>query len=185
MRVCIDPGHGMGNKQRGLYDPGATHKENDSTYKEAEIVLQYGLALKDAFRFRNTEVFMTRDDSNDETPLVKRAWMAKNADCDCLISLHVNDAEVEEANGLEIFYGAKSHAPFAKKMQERLLKILQIRDRSFKLGNNLAVLKFDGPAILIELGFIRFDSDREKILDQSMRFAVCRGIAEVTLEYFK
>jgi N-acetylmuramoyl-L-alanine amidase len=49
MRVGIDPGHGMSNRQRGIYDPGATHVENGFRYEEATIVLKYGLVLKDIF----------------------------------------------------------------------------------------------------------------------------------------
>ncbi len=28
MKVAIDPGHGMSNRQHGRYDPGAVHVEN-------------------------------------------------------------------------------------------------------------------------------------------------------------
>ena len=37
MKVCIDPGHGMSNRQTGIFDPGATHFENGFTFQEAAI----------------------------------------------------------------------------------------------------------------------------------------------------
>lgn len=38
MKIAIDPGHGMSNRQRGIYDPGAGHYKNGTQFKEAEIV---------------------------------------------------------------------------------------------------------------------------------------------------
>jgi N-acetylmuramoyl-L-alanine amidase len=68
MKICIDPGHGMSNRTRGTYDPGATHKEAGVEYQEATIALRYALTLKDELRARRIEVFMTRDDADDHTP---------------------------------------------------------------------------------------------------------------------
>lgn len=184
MKICIDPGHGMSNRQKGIYDPGATHVENGFRYEEATLTLRYGLALKDVLRARNIECFLTRDDERDHTPVGLRAPMAMQAGCDVLVSLHVNDVDSDSANGLEVLYGDSQDKAFAPAMQDALVRVTGMRDRQIKLRQDLAVLRFPRSAVLIELGFIGNDADREKILNAQMREAICGRIADVVEEGF-
>ena len=41
-KLCIDPGHGLGNVRGNVYDPGAI----SAGVSEADIVLQYALAIR-------------------------------------------------------------------------------------------------------------------------------------------
>ena len=132
MKICVDPGHGMSNRKTGIYDPGATHVENGFEFQEATITLRYGLALKDAFRALQIEVFMTRDDATDHTPVGSRASMAKAAGCDALISLHLNDFDDDGANGLEVLYRDSDDKVLAQKLQDALIKGTKMRDRKIK-----------------------------------------------------
>ncbi|WP_137940121.1 N-acetylmuramoyl-L-alanine amidase [Chitinivorax sp. B] len=179
MKIAIDPGHGMSNRQSGVYDPGATHRENGFTYQEADIVLRYGLMLRDVIRACGHEVFMTRDDANDHMPVSKRAVSAKAAGCQTLVSLHMNDAEVDTAHGLEVLY--RDDKSLAEKLQAELVEVTRLRDRGAKARPDLAVLKFNGQAVLVELGFIANDNDRNTLLDTAMREKVCHAIANVLL----
>lgn len=179
MKVCIDPGHGMSNRKMGIYDPGATHVENGFRFEEAAITLRYGLALKDVLRARGMDCFMTRDDGTDHTPVGKRAAMAKAAGCNLLLSLHLNDFDDDTANGVEVLYGNADYAKMAQSLQDKLLEVTKMRDRKIKVRKDLAVLKFEGPALLVELGFIANDADRAKVIDAQVRSAVCAGIADV------
>lgn len=183
LKVCIDPGHGMSNRQVGVFDPGATHLENGFLFKEADIALRYGLALKDVFRARGVEVFLTRDDSMDHAPVGTRAAMARNAGCNVLLSLHLNDFDDDAANGLEVLFRDADDKLLAQKLQDALVKVTKMRDRKIKQRTDLAVLKFQGVAVLIELGFIANDADRSKLLDAQVRDAVVRRIADVALAH--
>lgn len=181
MKVCIDPGHGMSNRQMGVFDPGATHVENGFLFREADIVLRYGLTLKDEFRARGTSVFMTRDDETDHAPVGKRAAMAQSAGCSVFISLHLNDVDDDTANGLEVLYRDAEDLALAQKLQDALVAATQMRSRGVKQRTDLAVLKFQGTAVLIELGFIANDSDRETLLSAQVRASVTEAIADVVL----
>jgi N-acetylmuramoyl-L-alanine amidase len=181
MKICIDPGHGMSNRQSGIFDPGATHTENGFQFQEAAIVLRYGLALKDVFRAAQTDVFMTRDDATDHAPVGKRAGMAKAAGCAALVSLHMNDFDDDSANGIEVLYGSPDTERLAAALQAELLAVTGLRDRKIKRRTDLAVLRLDGPAVLIELGFIANDRDRSKLLSADTRDAVTRAIARVVM----
>lgn len=183
MKVCIDPGHGMSNKKSGIYDPGATHVESGTNFEEATITLRYGLTLKDILRSQGVEIFMTRDDAEDHAPVGTRAKNAKLAGCDAFISFHLNDVEDDRANGLEVLYGNAGNAKLAGDLQAALIKVTKMRDRGAKLRPDLAVLKFTGPAALIELGFIANDGDREKLLNPALRDQICRKIAEVVTKH--
>lgn len=183
MKICIDPGHGMSNRSKNVYDPGATHRENGFMFQEAAIALRYGLTLKDVFRSKGVDVFMTRDDETDHTPVGSRASMAIAAQCQAFISLHLNDFDDDTANGLEVLYRDKEDKTLAQKLQDALIKITKMRDREIKQRTDLAVLKFSGTAVLIELGFIANDADREKLLNAQMRDAITQAIASVVIEH--
>jgi N-acetylmuramoyl-L-alanine amidase len=179
MKVCIDPGHGMSNRSPGVCDPGCTHTEGSFQFREADIVLKYGLSLKDVLRARQIDVFMTRDDNSDHAPVGSRAANAKRSGCDVYVSLHMNDVEDDAANGLEVLYRDNQDKPLAQRAQDALIKATKLRDRKIKQRTDLAVLKFDGPAILIELGFIANDKDREILLNPQMRETISETIADV------
>jgi len=89
--------------------------------------------------------------------------------------------EDETANGLEVLYRDNADKNLAQKMQDALIKATKLRDRKIKQRTDLAVLKFDGPAVLVELGFIANDKDRDTMLNAEIRERVCRSIADVLL----
>jgi N-acetylmuramoyl-L-alanine amidase len=183
VKVCVDPGHGMSNRTHNVFDPGAVHVEDGFTFREADIALKYGLTLKDVFRSRQVEVFMTRDDDTDHAPVGQRARNAKDAGCDAFISLHLNDFDDDNANGFEVLYGNDDNKNLAQELQTALLAVNGLKDRKIKLRDNVAVLKFKGPAALIELGFIANDDDREVILNPQKRQAICEAIADVVANH--
>ncbi len=181
MKIAIDPGHGMSNRRRNVYDSGATHTEGTTKYEEAAIALKYGLTLKDVFRARGHSVFMTRDDADDHAPVGERAGNAKRANADVFVSLHLNDFDDDSANGLEVLYRGNDDKPLAQKLQVALLAVTGFKDRDIDKRDDLAVLKFDGIAVLIELGFIAHDSDRDVLLNPQKRQEICETIADVIL----
>ena len=183
MKVCIDPGHGMSNRTLNVFDPGATHTESTTLHKEAEIALKYGLTLKDTFRAKGVSIFMTRDDDTDHAPVGKRAEAAENANCEAFISLHLNDFDDDSANGTEVLYRDNNDRTLATRIQSAMIGITGLRDRGVKQRTDLAVLKFNGPAVLIELGFIANDADRKKLLEPQTRSALCESIANTTMNH--
>jgi N-acetylmuramoyl-L-alanine amidase len=175
-KIAVDPGHGMSNRRPGVFDTGATHNESGTDFHEADIALHYGLTLRDKLKAAGKSVFMTRDDNQDPTPVGQRAANAEAAGCDGFISLHLNDADDDNANGVEVLYNDDADRALAQKLQDALLKASRLKDRKIKQRPDLAVLKFKGPAALIELGFIANDKDRETLLNPQKRDAICDAI---------
>lgn len=153
LKVCIDPGHGMANRRAGVYDGGCERGE----LHEADIALVWANALADELKNLGVNVFFTRRDNQRPTPVGSRARLAEDAGCDMLVSIHVNDAD-GAPTGTETLYSGADDIPLAQRCQAAMLSGLGLRDRGIKQRTDLAVLKFRGRAVLLELGFIGTDA---------------------------
>ncbi len=183
-RLCIDPGHGLGNVSPNVYDPGAI----SAGVSEADVALAYALAIKFVGFERGIDVFLTRDERSDITPVRARDEMATAAGCDLFISLHLN-AGVASANGTETFYRDAADKKLADGVQAAVVSALQFRDRKVKLESQsqhrrLSVLDFQGPACLVELGFVTNVGNREKLLLRSSRLAVAHAILDAVIRLY-
>jgi N-acetylmuramoyl-L-alanine amidase len=171
----------MNNASPGVFDTGAVKKVGNDTFAEADIVLRYGLTLKKLFEDDAISVFMTRSSSADPAPVGGRATRAKNAGCTHFISLHLNSSGSSQASGVEVeFRDDQKDKLLADQIQRKLLQVTGFRDHGNDKRTDLAVLKFNaGPAVLIELGFISNDNDRNFLIQGSNRDAICRAIFDV------
>lgn len=183
MKIAIDPGHGLSNRKNDVFDPGATQKVGAETFAEADITLRYGLTLRKVFQDNGIETFMTRSSSADQAPLGRRASRARVAGSTHFISLHLNASDSPQAHGVEIqFRDDTKDKPLAERIQTKLLNITGLNDHGNDKRLDLAVLKFTpGPAVLIELGFITNNNDRNFLLQGTNRDAICKGIFDVVI----
>jgi N-acetylmuramoyl-L-alanine amidase len=176
MKIAVDPGHGMGNRTKGKYDPGAVASSGTMTYAEADIALRYGLSLNWLLKEKGIRVFMTRSSSADSAPVGQRAAGAEEAGCTHFISLHLNSAGAS-ASGVEVLYRYHDYEPLAAQVSSRVSQFSGIKNRGAKQRTDLAVLRFNGPAILVELGFITNKKDRDILLSgREMRIAISKAI---------
>lgn len=171
IKVCVDVGHGRDNKKMGTYDPGCVH----GALEEADIAMDWGKELVRALNARSIATFETRPTKTSSAPVGTRDDRAKQANCTHLISIHVNDADSAQAHGTETLYA--QFAGFAQGIQNAAMAGLKLTDRGIKQRLDLSVLKFQGPACLLELGFIQNAADRERFLDAAVRRETCRLIA--------
>ena len=179
--VCIiDPGHGMGNRKAGRYDPGAV--SNGVT--EAEIVMQWANEIRTILRTQKIPVIRTRVDNLDPAPIGQRSRIAKDYGGTIMLSLHCNAAN-GTASGTETFYRGDSNKAFAMRLNQAVVSALGTRNRGAKTEAQsqharLAVMSFQ-PCFLIEIGFIDNAGDRAKMLDPEKRKAACMAIVNVLL----
>lgn len=177
MRICIDPGHGLGNKAEGRYDPGAV----SDGVTEAAIVMDWANELRAFLLAEGHSVIRTRVGANDPAHVSERAGLAEKYRCEVMISLHCNAAN-GSANGTETFYRGQQHAPKAQRLNGAVVSVLKTRNRGIKTEassqhKRLAVMAFQ-PCFLIELGFIDNPEDRKKLLDPKLRMEACAALAE-------
>ena len=178
--IIVDPGHGMSNRERGVYDPGACA----GGAQEASIAMDWGNELRAQLVTRGKRVVRTRVDENDPAPVSRRDDIAYSFKGDRMISLHCNSGG-GKASGTEVFYRGADDREIATKLSAAVAGVLGVRDRGPKLEKDsqhksLAVLEFD-KCWLLEIGFIDHAGDRAKMLDPVIRKRACAAIIDVLL----
>lgn len=173
--IIIDPGHGMGNRRAGRYDPGA----EAAGVTEAEIVMEWANEMRAQLRALKVPVIRTRVDEKDPCPVSRRAQIAREYHGSIMISLHCNAAN-GQAKGTETFYRGAENKAMAMRLNQAVCAGLLTISRGVKTENEsqhatLAVMSFQ-PCFLIELGFIDHAGDRAKMMDPEKRRLTCAGI---------
>lgn len=178
--VILDPGHGLGNRKAGVFDPGAV----EGDVREADIAMDYVNELRAILRKKGVPVVRTRASNTDPCSISARARIAKQYGGTIMISFHCNAAN-GKASGTETFYRGDSHKDMAARLNVAVCNALGTGSRGVKTEKDsqhstLAVMNFQ-PCFLIELGFIDHIGDRTKMLDPDKRRAVCEALAAVIL----
>jgi N-acetylmuramoyl-L-alanine amidase len=178
--IIIDPGHGMGNRRSGRYDPGAAA----GGVAEADVAMDWANELRAILRQRGAAVVRTRIDAKDPAPIGKRAGIARAYRGDMMISLHCN-AATGKASGTETFYRGMHNRPVAERINAAVVNALGTRNRGAKTEQasqhaRLAIMAFQ-PCFLLEIGFIDHPGDRAKMTDPNLRKAACIALADVLL----
>lgn len=176
LKIGIDPGHGMSNRRWAVYDPGAVAAD----VQEAQVALAVAMELRDQCLRRGWATFMTRTSNAEDAPLRDRVARARAAQCDALVSLHCNAAVAEQAHGTETLYLASEWV--ASEVQRRVVAALGTRDRGAKQRDDLAILRYERPVVLVELGFVTNAADRDRITDPAAQLAAARAIADALNE---
>lgn len=171
MRIGIDPGHGMSNRERAKYDPGAVA----GGVHEASIALEVARLLADQCRQRDWKPYMTRTSNADPAPLNQRVAWCRARQCDAIVSIHCNASEKRSAHGTETFYLADEWVAAA--VHGRLVKAFGTRDRGCK-QRDLAMLRYERVAVYCELAFISNDDDRAILVDPDKQLAAAIAIAD-------
>lgn len=176
MTIILDPGHGMGNRRAGVFDPGAVSGGS----READIALAWVNELRNILLAAGHKVARTRIDNNDPAPVSRRAAIARQYGGEIMLSIHCNAAN-GTANGTETFYRGEANREQAERINAALVGSLGTRNRGTKTESSsqharLAVMSFQ-PCFLIELGFIDHGGDLSKILDPVARKSACNAIA--------
>ncbi len=181
MRIFLDPGHGMSNRTRGVYDTGATVNVHGKEITEAEIVMDWADELRGVLMGMGHSVVRSRKDALDPAPVGDRAETAAHYGCEVLVSLHCNAAN-GKAHGTETFYRGSHNASFARACNDAVVSALGTRNRGIKLEaqsqhKRLAVLNFP-KSCLIELGFIDHPDDRAALQSPHLMLLACQALAD-------
>jgi N-acetylmuramoyl-L-alanine amidase len=164
MIITIDPGHGGS-------DPGAV---GPAGTQEKEHALTISLYVRDLLQEAGHEVVMTRETDIDVAEagatageeLGARVDIANLAAADVFISIHINAADNQQAQGAETWY-YMSGMDLARYIQAEIVQ-LGLDDRGVKQGNFYVLKHTDMPAILVELAFI--SNPEEEVLLSGVDF---------------
>ena len=156
-KIVLDPGHGG-------KDPGAVvgaTEEDDINF----IVTEY---LGAKLQAKGFVVLFTRKKDDYVSPS-NRLRIIREAHPDVFVSIHCNTADSSKVHGSEIYYRDEFDLPLARAIEKSLAKSIVgcrgVFQDVARLGRRLAVLgDLKTPAVLIELGYLTNDDERETII---------------------
>jgi len=180
--VVLDAGH-------GAHDSGAT----SGNYVEKSINLDIvnrvlSLLEKDG----NIKGYATR--TSDSYPSFTRRNQMGNQLGDMFISVHINSASAEKANGTEVYYHDTknvtlsrgiSSSLLASTLQKNLLSYLKSTDRKVKRENFIVLRQSNVPAALCEIGFITNTTEGAKLNSPEYRQLAAQAIYQSIKELFQ
>ena len=177
-RIIIDAGHG-GN------DTGAIKNK----IYEKDLTLEIAQRVRDILKARGLKkVFMTRDE--DKTlSLADRVEFANGKNADIYVSIHINASVKTEINGIETHYYTESGYNVAKIMHKELMQNVEAEDRGLFKSKFYVINHTEAPAVLLELGFISNDQERNALTStkrqEDSANAIAEGIINYLMEYEK
>ena len=187
--VMLDPGHGG-------YDPGAITNQG---VHEKSINLQIAQKVKEMLGPSGIGVFLTREEDIDYVPdgvkgkttkkqidLNRRIDMAKEANADVFVSLHVNATATGQESGAETFYHYQSESGkrLAELIQQELIKIPGMNRRIAKPGEFYIIKNTSMPAVIVEVGYLSSVKEQKKLQQSWYQEQLARAIAKGIANFF-
>ncbi|MBD3582828.1 N-acetylmuramoyl-L-alanine amidase family protein [Flavobacterium selenitireducens] len=172
--VVIDAGHGG-------KDYGVTHE----SAMEKSITETVSRKIKALNSDKEIEIHLTRD-SDEFKDLSARTEFVNSLDADLVLSIHVQGNKNVTASGMEIYVG-KDHAQktrsmdFATKLSEKLQKE-NFKLRPTKEAPFYVLKNSKSPAVLLELGFLTNESDRNYLTSEQQQDRIAATILEFISE---
>ncbi len=170
--IIIDPGHG-GN------DTGAMR----GRILEKDLTLQIALKVKNILKEQGlNKVYMTR--STDSTlSLAQRVEFANSNNADIYVSIHINASVKSEINGIETHYYSEKGYDVAKVMHKELMEKVSASDRGLFKSKFYVINHTEAPAVLLELGFISNEAERNALISEKRQMDSAEAIAEGIINY--
>ncbi len=170
--IVIDPGHG------GL-DTGASR----GNVLEKDLTLDIALKLRECLKEMGMKnIIMTR--STDKTlTLDERVQIANNNNADIFVSVHINASVKTEINGIETHYYSDNGYKVAKVIHKELMENISATDRGLFKSKFYVINHTEAPAVLLELGFISNEQERNSLKSEKRQINSAQAIAEGIVNY--
>ena len=173
--IVLDPGHGGS-------DPGAIYAEVNEKDVNLEVALKTAQLLKN----EGYEVVMTRD-SDEFIELSDRAVAANRYSSPVFVSIHCNASDNPESFGVETYNArdSKKGKAFGETIHKAVLKSAGADDRGTHERNFVVLRETACPAVLVEIGFLSNEEERNRLTDPAYQNKIAVGIAEGIINYMK
>ena len=180
--IVIDAGHGG-------YDPGAIGELDGEKVNESYLTLVISEKVKDILEGNGYTVLMTREDDTYKT-LAERPEVANNNNGAIFVSIHINSASADSANGTEVFYAESNNfdnfgvtsKELSGNILSRMIEYMGSVRRGVKTAEHAVTKRSHMPACLVEVGFISNTDELTKMLDENYQNKAAKGIAEGIME---
>ncbi len=181
--IAIDPGHGGS-------EPG-TH--GSTGIAEKYINLDVALLTAHLLRQNGARVVLTRSDDTF-VGLEERTDIARRAEADIFVSIHMNANPVTSKSGTSTYYrrdditglgvSQADNLSLARGVQGELLKSLGRRDLGVKQANFVVLRTAVMPAVLAEVSFLSNLEEERLLMTDSYKARAAEGITKGIVNYF-
>ncbi|MDO7905234.1 N-acetylmuramoyl-L-alanine amidase family protein [Paenibacillus sp. JX-17] len=184
------PPVGAGGKKVLVLDAGHGFKDVGTTgilgNHEKDFNLSVTLKVADLLKSETgIDLVLTRSDDTYPT-LAQRAQLANDLHADAFISIHANSVlDKPDASGTETYYYNSNGKELATIMHKHLLQATGFKDRKVKTERYQVLRQSNGPATLLEVGFLSNLQEDMIMLTDDFQQRVAQGIVDGIKEYFK
>jgi len=167
--VVIDAGH-------GAHDPGTI---SPTGIQEKTINLRVAAKVARLLEQRGIGVVMTRW-QDQYLELEDRAAIANPRNADLFVSIHADSAPSSSAQGFTVYVApaASAHAYQAAQAINQAMERTGMDNRGIREEDFRVLVKTNGPAVLIELGYLSNAQDATRLADDGFRDRLAQAIAD-------
>lgn len=169
--VVIDAGHGGS-------DPGAMR----NNVLEKKITLEIAQLVAKDLQAQGATVYMTRKDDTFVS-LSDRVTISNEKKPDLFVSIHINASENETVHGIETHYYKDDSLDFAKQIHKSIMSKIDEKNRGVIKSRFYVVRHTTAPSVLLELGFISNEQERELMQTKKRQEAFAEAITEGIINY--
>jgi N-acetylmuramoyl-L-alanine amidase len=172
-RIVVDAGHGgkdMGANRNGV--------------NEKDLNLSLALMLRDALTAKGFKVYMTRS-TDVFLPLPQITAITNQIHPDLFISIHHNASVNPSLNGIETYFYTPQSVALARRVQEREINNVAVRDGGVKQARFYVIHHTDVPAILCEVGYVSNPNELNDLQSYDRKAKTARSIADGVVDYLK
>ena len=171
INIVIDAGHGG-------TDFGAERNIISEKLLVETITKKIHSLNKDA----DVKIHLTRSDDS-YLGLIERAALINEIKPDLAISLHVNNSKMATTNGFEIYVSDKittyeKSNELAFKFANKYAAKTKLNNRGVKTGPFMVLKKSEYPTLLIELGFLSNENDRNYLTSDDGQTEIAQTILD-------
>lgn len=171
--IVLDAGHGgkdCGATREGIY--------------EKDITLDVCDRIQELLQKKGYKVYMTR--TNDVyVSLEDRSLFSASINPAIFVSVHVNACNDTAPKGIETHYYTDESLDLAVTVHNGLTKkIDETPNRGLSRSRFYVINHTEVPAILVEIGFLSNDEERNELITPRRKQRTAEGIVEGIIEYF-
>ena len=173
INVVIDAGHG-----------GADFGVQIDDITEKALVESITNKIQELNKDADVKIHLTRADDSF-VDLTKRADFINQIKPDLAISLHVNQNKNTDANGYEVYFSDQSvtsekSKELAQKLAAKFSMNSPLNNRGVKTAPFMVLKKSECPTMLIELGFLSNEKDRNYLTSENGQTEIAKTILDFT-----
>lgn len=168
--VVVDPGHGG-------HDSGASTRGRRPPLLEKDLTLDVGRRVAAKLRDAGFRAILTRRDDRF-IPLDDRADCSNAYSKSVFVSIHFNDTSRRSVHGPETYHNRRGTWQLAARIERSLASMPYGEDRGVRTARYRVLRKSEGPALLVECGYLSNPAEANHCANAAWREEVATRIAQ-------